>query len=250
VQDTREDLLRFIGRTADPGVDVENVVQDVLYRAYRDWPNIRNPRQWAFTVAAHQLIADSKAYGHARPAALLPDQPLWSSAARITAPEVVAEANQVINTIHHLPRHQRIATYLQKVEGWPADEIATLLGTSVSTAYVHSSRGTRAVRTELSDGWCLHGDHPYRGGVGCLLMVLATAVSAVAAVMADYPRALLIILAIPGVVAMACIVFYSARFLRARLAERGRHKRNARQAPPARQKPPVLPQGTDDQAPT
>ena len=239
MRDTREDLLRFTRRTADPGVDVENVVQDVIYRAYRDWPKIRSPRQWAFTVAAHQLIADSKAYGHARPAALLPDHPAWSSAARIPGPETIAEANQVIDAIHRLPQHQRIATYLQKVEGWPAGEIAALLGTSVSTVYVHASRGTHTVRDQVGNTQILYR----RGGSGWLFVV----VFVVTIVKLGFPYA--ITLAIFGGLAMACIVFYSARLLRARLAERGRRKGNARQAPPARQEPPALPHGTDDQAP-
>jgi hypothetical protein len=42
-----------------------------------------------------------------------------------------------------------------------------------------------------------YGEHSHLGG-GCLLMVLAKAVGAVVAVMADYPRVLLIILAILG----------------------------------------------------
>ena len=167
----------------------------------------------------------------------------------------------MIDAIHRLPRHQRIATYLQKVEGWSADEIAALLGTSVSTAYVHVSRGTRAVRAQMKPlpqtqprpsstyyPRSLPVDRSYRRR-GCLPKVLG-AVGAVGAVMACFPRALPTILAILGGLAMACIVFYSARFLRARLAEWGRRKRNARQALPARKQPPALPQGADDQAPT
>lgn len=55
-------------------------------------------------------------------------------------------ASGIVEAILALPTNQRIATYLCRVEGWKAAEIAEFLGIKRATAYVHIHEGTLKVR--------------------------------------------------------------------------------------------------------
>jgi len=146
VRRCRPELLRFVRRLSGPECDHESVVQETLERAWRKWSDIRDPRPWAFRVAANMICSNTFNGKAEQPIAHIPSKFRWISTAAVSDLSLVAEALFVRDSIGELPSHQQVAVYLFHIEGWGYKDIAQVLGCSQSTVGVHIYRGTRAVR--------------------------------------------------------------------------------------------------------
>lgn len=146
----RPELLRFIRHLGGPECDHEAVVQETLERAWRGWPDIRDPRPWAFRVAARMVWSDSLSGKAEQSVPRIPSKFRWVSASALPDINLVMDTLLIQDEIRSLSPRQRAAVYLFHVEGWSYREIAQLLGCSQSSVGVHIYRGTQAIRNALS----------------------------------------------------------------------------------------------------
>ena len=154
-------LRRFVRRlAADRGLpeslaDTNGVVHDtfVVLLSGSGQP-IRNPAAWLFTVARNQVnkaAAAQRRVAPGDPADHVHDgATAWATLASPPADaEDIRAAREVMDAIAGLPDNQRIATYLDQVQGWSLAEIGAYLDCAASTAGVHISRGTTKVRSSV-----------------------------------------------------------------------------------------------------
>lgn len=132
-------LYRFCLVQMGNPADAEDVLQEVfckrLYRA-PEFSDSERERRWLFRVAVNQC-RDELRRRHRTEVPLaetmpLPDTPdlgLWE-------------------LVFALPESQRTVIHLRYAEGWTIEEIAEILGTSVSAVKMRLKRGRDALRKE------------------------------------------------------------------------------------------------------
>jgi RNA polymerase sigma factor (sigma-70 family) len=129
----RDRLLAYVRRMS-AGADAEDVVQDVLARAYLSLRADDRPmalRAWLYRVAHNRCLDLLR-----RPAPLLTDNPEIGIGARtgLTLGEQVAgreRLRQVVADIQSLPDQQRSALIIRELEGLSYEELAEALETTV-----------------------------------------------------------------------------------------------------------------------
>ncbi|MGH3854652.1 MAG: RNA polymerase sigma factor [Pseudonocardiaceae bacterium] len=170
-RDYRWRLLRFVRQAGHSGglpearLDAEGVVQETFEAAFRKWATIQHPERWIYKVATRKIRRRSHQEWLQD---LILRQRLQAKCSTGSDSDPVythAVAGAIVDRIMELPTNQRIATYLSTVEGWTGPEIAKVLGIAPATAYVHVSRGIKAVRRS-EDTRLLSGSTPYTGGRG------------------------------------------------------------------------------------
>ena len=128
----RDRLLAYVRRMS-AGADAEDVVQDVLARAYTALRADDRPmalRAWLYRVA-HNRCLDVLRGGSAR---VVLSEDIDLGAAAKTLPEVVAgreRLRQVVADIQDLPDQQRSALIIRELEGLSYEELAAALDTTV-----------------------------------------------------------------------------------------------------------------------
>ena len=126
----RDRLLAYVRRMS-AGADAEDVVQDVLARAYTALRADDRPmalRAWLYRVAHNRCLDVLR-----RPAPLLTED-IDLGADIATLPEVVAgreHLRQVVADIQDLPDQQRSALIIRELEGLSYEELAAALDTTV-----------------------------------------------------------------------------------------------------------------------
>ena len=140
-------LLRFaMVLTGDSGL-AEDIVAEVLARAYQRWARIG-------------AVDDTNAY--VRRMIVNEYTSWWRKRRRLVShalddydvptPDHAgqhAEREEMVQRLARLPRRQRAAVVLRFYEGLPDAEIATILGCSEGTVRSHVSRGLAALRLDL-----------------------------------------------------------------------------------------------------
>ena len=128
----RDRLLAYVRRMS-AGADAEDIVQDVLARAYTALRADDRPmalRAWLYRVA-HNRCLDVLRGGSAR---VVLSEDIDLGAAAKTLPEVVAgreRLRQVVADIQDLPDQQRSALIIRELEGLSYEELAAALDTTV-----------------------------------------------------------------------------------------------------------------------
>ena len=123
-------LLAYVRRMS-AGADAEDVVQDVLTRAYMALRADDRPmalRAWLYRVAHNRCLDVLR-----RPSPVLAEE-IDLGADVATLPELVAgreRLRQVVADIQDLPEQQRSALIIRELEGLSYDELATALDTTV-----------------------------------------------------------------------------------------------------------------------
>jgi RNA polymerase sigma factor (sigma-70 family) len=126
----RDRLLAYVRRMS-AGADAEDVVQDVLARAYTALRADDRPmalRAWLYRVAHNRCLDVLR-----RPAPLLTEE-IDLGASTATLPELVAgreRLRQVVADIQDLPDQQRSALIIRELEGLSYEELAAALDTTV-----------------------------------------------------------------------------------------------------------------------
>ena len=131
-------LYRFCRMQLGSAADAEDALQEVLCKRLYRAPEFREPeqeRRWLFRVAVNEC-RDQLRRRHRTEVPLTDEIPvseenlgLWELAAA-------------------LPEPQKTVLHLHYVEGWNVREIASLLGTTVSTVKMRLKRGRDALRRE------------------------------------------------------------------------------------------------------
>jgi len=134
-------LYRFCLLQMKNPADAEDVMQDVfLKRLYRA-PEFETPeheRRWLFRVALNQCRDEWKRSRRT-------DLPLEAAALMAVPPE----GREVLEQVAALPEKLRTVIHLHYYEGYSLEEIAALLGVTVSAVKMRMKRGRDALRIRL-----------------------------------------------------------------------------------------------------
>ena len=140
-------LLRMAtALTADPGL-AEDIVQDVLARAYRRWPSISELDQPHAYV--RRMVVNEYLSWRRRWARITPRANIESPATVPDHAEQHAERAALMDHIARLSPRQRAVLALRFYEGLRDDEVAQILGCSAATVRSHVSRGLAELRVQL-----------------------------------------------------------------------------------------------------
>jgi RNA polymerase sigma factor (sigma-70 family) len=128
----RDRLLAYVRRMS-AGADAEDVVQDVLARAYTALRADDRPmalRAWLYRVAHNRCLDVLRG----APARVVLSEEIELGAATATLPELVAgreRLRQVVADIQDLPDQQRSALIIRELEGLSYEVLAAALDTTV-----------------------------------------------------------------------------------------------------------------------
>lgn len=136
-----EALYRFCLLQMKNAADAEDVLQEVfLKRLYRapDFDSPGHERRWLFRVALNQCRDEWKRSRRT-------EVPL-DEAALLVVPE---EDRTVLEQVAALPEKLRTVIHLHYYEGYSVEEIATILGVTVSAVKMRMKRGRDVLRIRL-----------------------------------------------------------------------------------------------------
>ena len=141
-------LVRFAGAlTGDPGT-AEELVQEVLLRASRRWPDI------VATGAVHaylrRMVINEHVSWRRKWARLVPHGDVPDARTVADHAERHAERDALSRELDKLPPRQRAVLVLRYYEGLADEAIAETLGCSTGTVRSHASRALAALRIDLS----------------------------------------------------------------------------------------------------
>lgn len=160
--------------------DAEDAVQEAFLRAWRSWDTFdgRNARAWLYRIATNvcmdmirakaRRVPEMRSYAEVSWLTPYPDNLLDEVVSDADEPDVVAVARETIElaflaALQVLPPRQRAALIAREVLGMPADETATLLGTSVAAANSALQRARSTMRHHLPshrNDWTAHKSSP------------------------------------------------------------------------------------------
>jgi RNA polymerase sigma-70 factor (ECF subfamily) len=162
----RRELLVHCYRSLGSMQDAEDALQEVLVSAWRAIGRFdgRSLRAWLYRIATNRCLNHRRDESRRPQASTLPgaDDPWWlqpipdallvdieqGPEARFDARESIALS--FIAGLQHLPARQRAVLVLRDVLGFPASEVAEMLGTttvSVNSALIRARDGFRPERT-------------------------------------------------------------------------------------------------------
>lgn len=161
--DYRSRLLAFVRGRVRSAEDAEDLVQEILLRAWRRRETIRDERKivpWLYQIARNTLIDH---YRRSRPET---EGELPAGEVAATGDERSAErelASCLGPLLATLPDHYRAALELSELEGLTQRETAERLGISVSGAKSRVQRGRAMLAGEILD--CCRLEFDSRGGI-------------------------------------------------------------------------------------
>jgi len=141
-------LGRFLYASGAPPSDVDDLVQDAFFRAFRglgSWRGEASFRSWLFTIAGN-VLRDEYRRRKGRQMLPLDDRDIVDRAdphADLTASEVEARVRE---GLARLPRLQREVFLLRVQQGSAYEEIAAALGTTPGAARVHYHHAVKRLK--------------------------------------------------------------------------------------------------------
>lgn len=140
-------VARYLS-AAGAGDDVEDLVQETFYRAFRKIDSFRGGasfRTWVMAIGSNAL-KDLRRRSRRRPLVALEDREIPGSAdphEEVVSRELAARLQA---EVAELPRMQRDVFLLRAQQGLEYEEIATALGTTVGAARVHYHHAVQRLR--------------------------------------------------------------------------------------------------------
>ena len=134
-------LYRFCLLQLKNPADAEDALQEVfLKRLYRapEFETSEHERRWLFRVALNQCRDELRRSRRT-------EVPL-ETAALMAMPQ---EERELVNRVAALPEKLRTVIHLHYYEGYTVEELAKLLGVSVSAVKMRLMRGREALRREM-----------------------------------------------------------------------------------------------------
>jgi len=130
--------------------DAEDVTQTTFMNAYRAMERGERPRQpqnWLITIA-HNVCRQRFRQSQRRPSEVAYEEEL----AEATVDEDAISAEDIRRALGHLAFNQRSALVMRELEGRSYQEIAEIMGVSVSAVETLIFRARRALREQLDEG--------------------------------------------------------------------------------------------------
>ncbi len=141
-------VLRFaVVLTNDRGL-AEDVVQEVLIRAHRRWPQIAEmeyPEAYIRRMVVNEFLSWRRKW-----ARYVPYADVDPNAREPDHAETQAERAALLGEVGKLPRRQRAVLVLRYYEGMSDKQIAEVLGCAETTVRGYAFRGLAALRIELT----------------------------------------------------------------------------------------------------
>jgi RNA polymerase sigma-70 factor (ECF subfamily) len=140
-------VARFLG-AAGAGDDVEDLVQETFYRAFRKIDGFRGGasfRTWVMSIGSNALKDLRRRYRR-RPVVALDEHDVADSAdpqAELAGRET---AHRIRDELTRLPRMQRDVFLLRAQQGLEYEDIAQALGTTVGAARVHYHHAVKRLK--------------------------------------------------------------------------------------------------------
>ncbi|MBI5928585.1 MAG: sigma-70 family RNA polymerase sigma factor [Chloroflexi bacterium] len=163
----RHELNRFIHRRIDNPMDAEDILQDVLFKAYQkqyQLADVDKLRGWLYQIARHAIMDYYRAT-HEWPVEL--DD--WSSILMTTLEETDDEGellNCLLCLVEELPDKYRSALVASDFQEIPQHLLSQQLGLSYSGLKSRVQRGREKLRQSL-ESVCGVEVHHYRQMTGC-----------------------------------------------------------------------------------
>ncbi|MEM9836534.1 MAG: RNA polymerase sigma factor [Bacteroidota bacterium] len=144
-------FLRYCSALSFGRMDVEDLVQDVLLSAYRNFSKLKNKDK-----LLHYLLraARNRAISMRRKQAKAPgtiDAQARNLMAKGANPEMIYDVQLLYKALDRLPAKQREAVILFEITGFSMREIADLQGQSVAAIKMKVSRGRKKLQQLLTD---------------------------------------------------------------------------------------------------
>ena len=136
-------LYRFCLLQMKNPADAEDIMQEVFLKRLYQAPEFQSPdheRRWLFRVALNQCRDEWK---RSRRAELPLDEAVLIS--------VPPEERDILEQVAALPEKLRTVIHLHYYEGYSLEEIASLLGVSLSAVKMRMKRGRDALRNRLEE---------------------------------------------------------------------------------------------------
>ncbi|MDX2193470.1 MAG: sigma-70 family RNA polymerase sigma factor [Gemmatimonadales bacterium] len=147
-----EALSRFLYASGADGSDLDDLVQEAFFRAFRridGWRGDASFRSWLFTIAGN-LLKDSLRRRKGKTLLPIEDRDFATTddpGGEVEANEAEARMRAAIAT---LPRLQREVFLLRVQEGGSYEEIAAALGTTPGAARVHYHHAVKRLKESVA----------------------------------------------------------------------------------------------------
>lgn len=158
----RSELYRFVRARVEDEAAAEDLVHDVLLRAYSQRDTLRDAgqlRPWLFRITRNALIDH---YRKRRPTSALPDELAEEGTSESDGAQREL-ARCIAPFVDALPSRYQEAIVLSEIEGVPQREVAERLGLSLSGAKSRVQRARRMIAAKLLD--CCRVELDRRGGI-------------------------------------------------------------------------------------
>ncbi|MFL5979166.1 MAG: sigma-70 family RNA polymerase sigma factor, partial [Gaiellaceae bacterium] len=148
------DVYRYALVVLRNEADAEDVTQTTFMNAFRAMERGERPRQpqnWLITIA-HNVCRQRFRQSQRRPNEVVYEEEL----AEAVVDEDALSAEDIRRALGHLAFNQRSALVMRELEGRSYQEIAEILGVSVSAVETLIFRARRALREQLEEGITCH----------------------------------------------------------------------------------------------
>jgi len=172
VRARRDELMRFATMLSGQSWLADDLVADVLGRAFERWERIgqvEEPHAYVRRMLVNDYVSWQRRWKRARPVDSVGD----IAQAGATVEEAHAAREEILAGLAKLPRQQRAAILCRFYLDWSDAETAQALGCREGTVRSHISRALRSLRIELTtpapalsdDRWAEPADRtPARAG--------------------------------------------------------------------------------------
>ncbi|MHB1554158.1 MAG: sigma-70 family RNA polymerase sigma factor [Acidimicrobiales bacterium] len=150
-------LYRYAHSITANEAEAEDLVGDTVVRALERAAQYRREasiRTWLHQILYH--LAVDRARHHAHELSVDDVEARWRDEAYSVDAALVVEraesAAELRDALIHLPQHYRSAVVLHDAEGWPANEVARVLGISVAAAKQRIRRARMMLVSALAQG--------------------------------------------------------------------------------------------------
>jgi RNA polymerase sigma-70 factor (sigma-E family) len=143
-------VLRFAGVLTGDRALAEDIVQEVLVRAHKRWPQIGEMERPELYV--RKMVLNEYLSWRRRSWRLIPGGAGQDVDTRLVPDHALghAERDALLTELGKLPRRQRAVLVLRYYEDLPDSEIASVLGCAPGTVRGYASRALAALRVELA----------------------------------------------------------------------------------------------------